>query len=496
MKSTSQDSSQHSDAHKHVSTATAVKGTKSTLIGQWVKFTIQFCGTVVLARVLKPEDFGEFAMIMALGGFATLMGDFGLSTAAMQAKTLSKGQQNNLFWLNVAIGSIIASGFFVLAPWISKFYNEPGLIMAIQILAFNFLFQSALAQMTARAARGLQFKLLARADVLAQFMALVVAIILALRGAGLYALVWQQLAVSITLIGILVAGTRWIPGLPARAPMGDLIRFGSSTFAVQLMTYLSSNADSVVVGKVWGASALGIYDKAFQLFRMPIQQIATPLTRVALPILSARQDDSTWLTSKLSLIQRYMVYVVGSIFIFVAIASKPIVEILLGENWAASAGILSILAVGGIFQCMGYTYYWTFLVTKSTAIQFRYTVLTRSFMLVAIVLGALHSPQGAALGFSFGLFCNWVILTLFAIPKTGVNVKPLVRATLLPLIVITIANAPSVILILSAGSFLNPVSLLAFLLLLSILGYILCILIPQFRTDLRSLLKILKVAVS
>lgn len=494
MKPRASESVESDAVHSAATTKSAVAGTKATLMGQWLKFFVQFMGTILLARILAPENFGTFAMIMAIAGLATLLGDFGLSTAAMQAKALSNIQKNNLFWLNLAIGFSVAIAFYLSAELISVFYGEPSLIVPIRILAFNFVIQSALAQFTAMASRKMQFNLLAKSDVVAQLLALALAITMALLGAGVYALVFQQIFVSLTLLLSLVIGTRWLPGLPKKAPMRQLVKFGTNSFMVQLVTYISSNADSIAVGKIWGASALGIYDRAFQLFRMPIQQIATPLTRLAVPILSARQDDVPWVSRKLALIQTNMVYGIGSVYFFAAISSKPIIEFLLGEAWLPSAPILAVLAFGGIFQCMGYIYYWAFLVTDNTAIQLRYAVGTRLVMVGLIIIGATHSPVGAAFGFSVGLLINWLVLTAFAMPKTGVHLVPIIRAALFPLTIHMVANIPTFIVAHVIVPDFSPILVLLCLVCSSAAGYALCLLLPKFRHDLRSVLDLVKVA--
>lgn len=421
----------------------AARGAKATLLGQWMKFCVQFASTIVLARILSPADFGQFAMIVAFSGLATLIGDMGLSTASIQAKTISHRQQSNLFWLNVGVGGLCAALAFVLAPAIADFYGQPALVENMRTLAPVFIVQAALAQFAASATRLRKFKLLAVIDVSGQMAAFGAALFFALAGVGVLALIVQQLVLaSWALMVLLIAGS-WKPGLPGRAPMRPLLGFGVNSFLVQLLTYISSNVDSVLLGRMWGPAPLGIYDRAYQLFRMPIQQIATPLTRVVLPILSPRQDDLRWVSEKLTEIQRIMAYGVGGAFAVGAACAPALIGILLGEKWGAAAPVFAVLAVGGLFQAIGYAYYWAFLVTNKTGIQLRFSFVTRSLMVLFIATGVIWGPIGVAVGVACGLFANWAVLSLWPMKSTGLDVRQLVIAAVRPASVHMLANLPS-----------------------------------------------------
>ena len=138
----------------------------------------------------------------------------------------------------------------------------------------------------------LRFGAIAAADVLGQACGFVVAVIGALSGWTYWALVAFQIVGAAVTNAILIARARWWPGWYHRGtPMRSLLVFGANTFLTQVVNYLSTNIDQVLIGRVWGASVLGFYNRAFQIARLPEQQIAAPLTRLALPYLSRKQDD-------------------------------------------------------------------------------------------------------------------------------------------------------------------------------------------------------------
>lgn len=404
--------------------------------GQWLRFAIQLGSMAALARLLEPGDFGVVSMVMAIAGIATLIGDFGLSMASIQSKELSNTQRSNLFWINAALGALLGGVVFMAAGPLAAFYGRPELVAVTQSLATVFLLNALAAQFRAEASRRLQFRWLAFSDVAAQLIAMVVAIQLALTGFGYWSLVAQQVTVAAVNLPTLVLAARWLPGLPTRhAGMGTLLQFGANTAAVQLVNYLSSNVDSILIGRLYGPTALGLYDRAFQMFRLPLMQVAAPMTRVAFPILSRIDDDPTF-DRYIQRAQMLVAYVMGGAFFVAILMADPLVEIVLGPGWDTSKTIFRILAVGGIFQSISYTYYWVFLAKAKTGVQLRFSLIARSLMVALMIAGTIWGPLGVAVGSSLGLACNWLILTSLAIPKTGVATRGLVQAALRPVAIL------------------------------------------------------------
>lgn len=414
-----------SDAHH------ASRGLKLTLSGQAAKFVLQLASTVVLARLLTPADFGLFAMVVALTGFAVLVADFGLSSAAVQASELSRQQKTNLFWINSVVGAVLFGTFWLLAEPIASFYSEPELTAIVRVLAFNFIVLGATAQFTANLTRELQFGRLIVADLSSQAIGFGSALTVALIGGGYWALVAQHLVSGAVLLLVSGAAVRWFPGLPRRAPMRNLLRFASHSLGVQALAYVSANIDSVVLGRVAGATQLGFYDRAYQLFKVPIQQIAGPLTRVALPILSRQQSDRALMSRYVVVAQAGIAYLLGAVFSLGAALATPVVLIVLGSQWLQSAGLFAILATGGLFQALGYVYYWAFLARGLSALQLRYSVLTRTLMIALIVVGAvMGGATGVAIAVSAGLALNWLILSIFPMRQSGLDTRSIVTVGL------------------------------------------------------------------
>jgi PST family polysaccharide transporter len=408
-------------------------GARWMFMGQVGRLTFQILALLVLARILRPTDFGLYGMVAAITAFAAVLGDFGLSAAAIQAKTLAPAQKSNLFWINLSVGVMGAICLLFAAKPLSDFYGQPELESLALALAVNFILTSSATQFMAEATRRMRFGILAAVEVSAHGVGFAVAVIVGLTGGGPWALVWQQLSASSVSLVLLAILTGWFPGFPKRAPMRKLMSFGLSTFAVQVLNYLTSSVDSILAGKFLGAHSLGLYDRAFQIYRLPVQQIATPLSRVVLPIVSRIQDDQARLQSYLERAQRVLALVVGAVMVGVALLAEIIVAVVLGPGWENSAQILMILSFGGFFQGLGYVYQWAFLATGKVGEQLKFTIFTRFLMLGLIISGVSFGILGIAAGVAIGLCVNWFVLSVWGIPKTGLDYRGLWRAMGRPL---------------------------------------------------------------
>lgn len=415
--------------------ASAASGARLALLAQGSRFALQMVGIVVLARLLVPADFGVVAMAAALTAAAAIIGDFGFSQAAMQAKSLSQQQASNLFWINSSVG--LGFTLLVLAGSrpISEFYGDARVEQVLWGLSFLFVLQSLSTQYAAGLARRLKFRVLAVVDVLSTAIGLLGAILLAATGAGFWALVFQQVGTALSRFVLLVLLDRWRPSLPGRAPMQALLTFGGNTFGVQLLTYLAGNIDSIVVGRFWGAATLGLYDRAYNLYRLPMQQVAAPLSRVAVPVLGRLQDDLPRLNRYLQQAQCSLFYGVGLGFAVLAALGTPLVTVVLGPDWSEVGTYLRLFAAGGLFQLAGYVYYWAFVATAHTGLQLRYVIITRPLMIALIVLVAPLGARWVAASASAGLFLNWLVLTIWPMRSIGVDTAQLVGTSLRPLLV-------------------------------------------------------------
>jgi len=388
----------------------AARGTSITLAMQGVRFVLQFCSLVVLARLLTPSDFGIVAMVTAIVGIADILRDFGLSSAAIQAKTLNNAERSNLFWVNVGIGCAGALVILLCTPLISRLYGEHKLAPIIFSLAWVLIISGVNTQFNAELSRSLRFKALAFADIGAQALGIAAAITVAALGGGYWAIVVQQIVVAVMTLTFNMAVCRWRPGLPRRSvSITRFFRFGGGVLGTQMINYATKNIDNVAIGAYWGAGPLGLYSRAYQLLMTPLAQINAPLTRVALPVLSRVQEDDVVYARYLKKAQLVGCYLTATVFAMCAALAHPLVAVLFGPKWSGVAPIFALLSIGGVFRSISQISYWIFLSRGKTGQQFKQYLVTRPFMIGIILAGLPWGPKGVAIGASIAYFLDWAI---------------------------------------------------------------------------------------
>lgn len=404
----------------------AARGTGLTLGAQLIRSFFQFGSLIVLARILSPEDFGVVASVTAIVGIADILRDFGLSSAAIQAKTLSNDERTNLFWANVGFGTLCALLTIAAAPLIERIYGDDALGPIVVALAVVFVISGINTQFNAELARSLRFPALVIADLCGQALGIVLAIVLAVLGAGYWAIIAQQIATAVIIMIINVAMCRWRPGLPRRSvSIRRFFRFGGGVFGSQVIAYLTRNIDNVAIGAYWGSATLGLYSRAYQLLMTPLNQINAPLTRVALPILSRVQDDDVVFARYLKKAQLVGCYVTATVFALFAALAGPIVAVLFGPKWHAVAPIFAVLSVGGIFRSIEQVSYWIFLARGKTGAQFRLYLYSRPVLIGMILAGLPWGALGVAVGCSAGYILYWAVSLWQVGRATGVDSRPL-----------------------------------------------------------------------
>ncbi|MDT0211479.1 lipopolysaccharide biosynthesis protein [Curtobacterium sp. BRD11] len=387
----------------------AARGAGSTMLGQIIRIAIQLLSVVVLARFLDPKDYGIIAMVTAVIGIADVVRDFGLSSAAVQAASLSKAERDQLFWINTGLGALLAALCCLSAPLLAALYGDQAIVAVTIALSSTFLINGMASQYRASLMRSLQFGRVAAADVLAATVGLAAAVLYATLSPTYWAIVVQQTSVAVVGLLVVISFARWLPGRPRKTvPLRRFYRYGGNLSAAQLMVYLTSNLDSVLLGVIAGPTVLGQYNRAFQLFMLPLRQISAPATRVALPVLSRLQHDARRFDEFLLRGQAVVVHVVIFALMFAGAFADSLIPLVLGPGWEGVIPIFQVLTFAGIAQVAGYASYWVFLARGLTGSNLRFSLVTRPFFIAAIVVGSFYGAVGTAAGVTAGTALTWV----------------------------------------------------------------------------------------
>jgi PST family polysaccharide transporter len=413
----------------------SVRGGLVTIGGQGVSIAIQLASTVILARLLSPQDYGIIAMVMAVTAFAGVFRDLGLSSAAIQKKDLTLDQQSNLFWLNVAMGALLTTLVSAASPLVAWFYGKPELLWVTVALSFSFLIGSFGSQHAALLVRNMQFGRNAIPVVAGGLASLAVSVALALQGWSYWSLVWGNLAGGVVTTGLLFLLSGFRPSTVKRGVgMREMIGFGANVTGFELVNYFHRNLDNVLIGKFWGAEALGLYSRAYQLLMFPITAIRGPINAVAFPAMSRLQDQPNAFRAYYRRVTQLLAFVSMPLTAFLFVASAPIVEMLLGREWLGVSPLFSLLALTAFIQPVAGLRGMVLLSSGQSKRYMHWGILNAVCVSIGFVIGVKWGGAGVAVAYAIVTYAILYPSLLIAFKNTPLCPKDFFVPIFVPVI--------------------------------------------------------------
>jgi O-antigen/teichoic acid export membrane protein len=434
-----------------------IRGGVARLCAQGANFGLRLGSLMILARLLGPKDFGLVGMVTAFTGVLNLFRDFGLSSAAVQRTTVTDEQISTLFWINILVGALFGLVAVAMAPAVAAFYHEPRLVAVTIVLAAGFLFNAAGVQHSVLLQRQMRFTTLAVIGFVSLMVGTAIAISGAKTGYGYWALVAMTVSLPLTTTIGLWLTSGWVPGMPhRRTGVRSMIRFGGTITLNGLVAYVAYNAEKVLIGRFWGAAAIGIYGRAYQLVNIPTDNLNSAVGEVAFSALSRLQDDSRRLKSYF--LKGYSLVLAMTLPITIAFAlfADDVVVVLLGPKWKDAVVILRLLAptilIFALINPLGWLLYSMGLVRRSLkiALVFAPTIIG------GYVMGLPFGPKGVAFAYS-AVLTLWVIpFIAWCVRGTGVSLRDILLVVSRPMASGILAGGLAFGVRLICGQFLSP----------------------------------------
>ncbi|QOI97863.1 MAG: lipopolysaccharide biosynthesis protein [Flammeovirgaceae bacterium] len=325
------------------------KATQSFLwdmLSIFAKQGVSFIVSVFLARLLLPAEFGLAAMALVFITISQVFADFGLASALVQNKENTSLTYSSVFYFNLIIGLLLFVFFWLLAPFIAAFYDDARITMLVRYLSLGFIINGFNLVQQTILRRNLEFKKITLRAFVAQFISGSLAIVLAYRGWGVYALVVQNLTGAAIGTALLWQVTEWKPKLEFSWPeIKKLSGFSTYVFLNHVTTKLASQLDTLVVGKVFSAATLGFYSRATSLNSLVTTFSSTSISRVSFPVLSRLQDDPLRFTGVYFKLLEFVAFVSFGLSGALIFAGGDLITILFGRNWEPSVIIFQVLVL-------------------------------------------------------------------------------------------------------------------------------------------------------
>ena len=422
-------------------------------------FIIRIGSLMVLARLLEPADFGLVGMVTAVTGVFSLFKDAGLAMVTIQRATITDEQISTLFWINILLGALQMIVTLALAPALAFFYDEPRLFGVASALAAGLLFDAAGVQHAALLQRQMRFISLATIELISSIVGIATGIGMAIGGFGYWALVGMAVVAPATYTACVIWTLNWVPGRPRRqVGCWSMIRFGGTSTLSILVNYVATNLEKVLLGRFWGAEALGIYGRAYQLVSIPTENINSAFGGVAFPLLSRLQHDPARFKSYFLNGYSLFLSLTFPIAVTCAVFADEIIFLFLGPKWKDAVVIFQLLTPM-ILALAFLRPFGPFLSSLGMLGRSLKLALARApFMITAYILALPYGLRGVACATSAVTAMSVVPMITYCIRDTMISLQDIVRAVARPALSIIIGAALALGFQLLYGQSLSPIS--------------------------------------
>lgn len=312
---------------------------------------IEFIVTIILARILGPNAYGNVALIKAFLSILLVFIEGGLGNALIQKKDADDIDFSSVFYFNLIFCSLIYVILYFLAPYIARFYGDPSMSAMFRVSCIIILISGIKNVQQAQISRNLEFRKFFYATLAGTLISAVIGIVMAFKGFGAWALIVQVLMNAFIDTAIVWLSGGWIPRKTfSFKRLIKLLPYGWKLLASNLLDSIYGNIRQFAIGKLYSASDLAYYNRGRSMPNVIVRNVNTSIDSVLFPVMSSRQDNRNEVKK---ITRRAIVlsnYVMAPLMMGMAAMAEPIVKIFLTESWLPCVLYLRIFCIIYMFQ--------------------------------------------------------------------------------------------------------------------------------------------------
>ncbi|MBQ5943957.1 MAG: lipopolysaccharide biosynthesis protein [Bacteroidales bacterium] len=393
----------------------AVSGMVWTALQKYSTMFIQFISGIILARLLTPYDYGCIGMLTIFMMLAETFIDGGFGSALIQKKRPTQEDYSTIFWWNLGMAVVMYAVLYFSAPAISRFYRIPLLcdVLRVQGLVL-FLYALNIVQSN-QLRKKLNFRVLSIVTILTSVISLGITVYLAYNGFGVWALVAQNLITVAIPAFVFWFVIKWRPILVfSKQSFRGLFSFGFYMFMTHILNKIGQQIQGLLIGKVYNASIMGYYSKAYNTERLASTSISNVMTQVTYPLYSEVQDDLPAMQNMIKRLTVTLAYITFPLMFILLLCAKPIFILLYSERWLQSVPYFQVLCLAGLAFCLQSVNLQTISAIGKSKVMFWWTLFKR-IIGIGFVVGGLFfwGMKGLLVGMVINTwFCYFVNILL------------------------------------------------------------------------------------
>lgn len=403
---------------------------------------ISFISNIILARLLSPDDYGCLGMLAIFIMISSTIVNGGFGSALIQKEKPSEEDYSTIFYWNIIVSIFLYLVLYVSAPLIASFYNMPSLKLILRVQGIILLLNALIIVQENQLRKKLEFKKLSVIYITSSVVSVVVAIMMAYNGYGVWSLVAQQLSCSFCTVVMLWYITRWHPILIfSFESFKELFSFGFYILLSDIINAISDNIQGILIGRYYNASTMGYYTQAHKIDQLASNCISTTINQVSYPVFSCAQNDKEHLIHMIRQFVSAISFIAIPIMFIIMILARPIILLLYSEKWVESVPYLQILCIAGIANCLQGLNYYAVAAKGLGSVLFKWSIPKRGLGILFIVIGLLiWGMKGLLIGMILSSYTIYFVNSFLVDKYIGYSIIQQLK-DIIPIVLIAILSS-------------------------------------------------------
>ena len=304
---------------------------------------VQFILQLILARLLTPDDYGLSALILAFVNIANIFVIGGFNTALIQKKESARIDYSSVFFVSISFAVLLYVVLYICSPIIANFFNDDRIVSLLRVISISLIIGSYSSVQVAYLTKNMQFKKLFKANIIGVTLSAIISILMAVKGFGVWALVFQYLINRIVVLIVLQLLVKWHPYIEfSWESIKALFSYGSKCMFSNFLSTIVTDLYTAVIGKFYPKSQLGVYDTGLKMPSTVTETFTSALGSVLFPAFSSMQDDRKLLKQYLKKANETSSFIVFPVVFAMAAMAKPLILFLLTDKWSGAIPFMQI----------------------------------------------------------------------------------------------------------------------------------------------------------
>ena len=385
---------------------------------------IGFIGNIILARLLTPDDYGCIGLLLIFTSIADVLIDGGLGSALVEKKELNIIDCSTVFTANLVFSIILFGILFICSPWISRYFGIPILEDVLRIESISIVLRASYIIPASLLNRNLKFKDITIITIVSHVLSIVLAIISACYGMGVWSLVVKNISLQLFLCVLYHFSARWTFSIAfSWSIFKSLFSFGGKIALSNIVECIFSNIESFVIGRRFSAKILGYYSQAKSLGQLPIYSMSMVANQVLFPVLSKLQEEDRAFVNGTRKSMISITYIAFPLITILCILSKPAIILLYSEKWEAAIPFLQMVCIAGFVNSVIHTNFSILKAKGKSNLLLFYQVVINMLKLLLILIGMNFGIMGILAGNIIGNYLGCIVLAYLSGKVVGYGLK-------------------------------------------------------------------------